>query len=479
MTRQYRDKGKIRSAYKVIKMYYSHHPGDFNTIWLFAQSAYNTHHFKKSKSLYEKAIKLSPHNLYVQLDYAKKLVNIGEYEKAKKLLVKYLEYDPSNSQAITSLARISYWQGNYNKALSELNKIQPSEIQSKEVTSFIREIQIAKSPWISLKEGYLTDDQPLQTITSQLEGGIYLHPLSSLHFLLQVPVFISDDKTSQAYRFQVGNKFVFGKAKMNIDADLGVVKFPVKNSIDWNGNLEIDKIFIRHLEVYLQAGQIPYFYTLSSIDTTVIDNHGSLKLGWNDLQSWNGEASFDIHQYPVDKNALFGFSAWVFAPPVKFSVIELRLGYAFNYSTTQKNHFVPEKSLADIEANWNSTTEITGIYNPYFTPKDQVVHSILAGINVFPGKVVQIALNANLGIYATAQIPYLFLENNAQSTTVINNDYINERFWPVQFTTVVSVAASKTVRFRVEYIYNKTYYFNSHYAGMGLTINFWNGKKTK
>ena len=479
MVRRLRNQGKSRSAFSLMKSYYPDHPDDFNTNWLYAQSAYYAHHIKKSKALYDRAITLSPQNLYLQLDYAKKLVNITEYEKAKKLLTKYLAYDSTNSQAITSLARISFWQGDYSKALSELYKIQPAEIQNKEVMAFIQDIQIAKSPWISLKEGYLTDDQPLQSFTSQLEGGIYLHPLSSLHFSMRVPVFITGDKTSQAFWFQGGNRSVLGKAKMDIEADLGLLKFPVKNSIDWTGNLEIDKIFLRHMVISVQAGRIPYFYTLSSIDTMVIDNHGSFKLGWNDLKSWNGEASFDIHQYPVDNNYLFGFSAWVFAPPVKFSFFELRFGYGFNYSTTQKNHFVPEKSLVEILKNYDPSAQINGIYNPYFTPKDQSIHSILAGISISPGKIVNFTINGNFGIYSTAQIPYFFLDNNAQSTLEIMNDFVKKRYIPVQLNAVASIPASKTVRIKVEYSYNKTYYFNSHYAGIGMTINFWNGRKTK
>jgi tetratricopeptide (TPR) repeat protein len=480
MTRRLRDKGEIKTAFKLIKRYYSDHPDDFNTTWLFAQSAYLAHHIKRSEELYEKAIAMSPGNLYLQLDYAKKLVTLTEYERAKKLLAKYLSYDPANSQAITSLARISYWQADYDKALSELDKIPQAERQSNDINSFTEDIHIAKSPWFSLKEGYLTDDQPLQSITSRFEGGVFLHPLSSLHFSLQVPVYFHGGNTSPAFWFRAGNKSVLGKARMGFDADLGLVKFPVKNNIDWTGNFLVDKIFLRHLTLSLQAERTPYFYTLASIDTAVIDNHGSLKVGWNDLKSWNGQASFDLHQYPMDNNCLFGFSAWAFAPPVRFSVFELRLGYGYNYSTTQKNHFISEKSLAEILTNYDPSAQITGIYDPYFTPKDQAIHSILAGISISPGKVIKFGINASFGVYATADIPYQYLDSiPSQSAIGIVSAYSNERFFPVQVNASASISASKTFHIKAEYIYNETYYFISHYAGVGLTINFADGRKPK
>jgi tetratricopeptide (TPR) repeat protein len=285
MVRRLKNQGKTRKAYVLVQSYYVRHQQDFNTTWLFAQSAFLAHHVRKSRVLYEKAMTMSPKNLYLQLDYAKNLVNITDYEKAKKLLLKYLAYDPSNTQAITSLARISYWQGDYGKALSELNNIQPEDLKNKDITSFIRDIQIAKAPWIRMKGAYQTDDQPLQSITTQLEGGLYLHPLSSLHFTFQAPLFITDSSRSQSFWLQAGNKSVIGKAGMVIEADAGLVKFPRKSITTWTGNLEIDKVFIRHLTLSLQAERNPYFYTLSSIDSAVIDNHGSLKVGWNDLKS--------------------------------------------------------------------------------------------------------------------------------------------------------------------------------------------------
>jgi hypothetical protein len=185
----------------------------------------------------------------------------------------------------------------------------------------------------------------------------------------------------------------------------------------------------------------------------------------------------------MDKNNLYGFSAWAFAPPIKLPVIEIRFGYSYNYSTTQKNHFVSEKTLAKILTNFDSTAQIKGIYNPYFTPRDQSVNSLLASINISPGKMVKVAINANFGFYATAQIPYIFLHWNQISITdsvlEFKTDFVKERFFPWQLNVAVTFSVSKTINIKAEYIYNRTYYFTNHYAGLGLTINFPDGRKTK
>ena len=89
-------------------------------------------------------------------------------------------------------------------------------------------------------------------------------------------------------------------------------------------------------------------------------------------------------------------------------------------------------------------------------------------------------MNASFGIYATAQIPYIFLDSNKIVSSVeFRNDFVKETFFPWQVSGAMSVSASKTVKLKVEYTYNTSYYFTSQYAGIGLTINFWNGRKKK
>jgi len=475
LTRNLRNEGKMGQAFRLAKKYYKNHSTDLNARWLFAQVSYFNNRFGKSKSLYEMTIRSAPKNLYLQLDYGKMLVNIGEFEKAKPYLKTYLDYEPGNSQVFASLAKIDYWQGDYNAALKKIEKAQPSESESRDIHMLCENILIAKSPWINITEGYLTDDQPLQTYTTQIQGGMFLHPLSFLHFDLEVPVFRKESATYSAFWFQAGNKSIIGKAGINIDAGIGMIKFPVGNNFNWTGNLSFEKKLFRHLKITLNAERSPYFYTVRSIDTAIIENRYAAKVRWEKFRSWSGEIAFDFHRFPFDKNNLYTLYGWVFTPPLRLSVFEFRIGYSFNHSTTDKLNFVPEKTLAEILANYDASEPIKGIYDPYFTPRDQVSHSAIIGIGIFPWKPVDLSVNASFGILGSAMIPYFYLDKNA----IISQGLVKEKYQPIQVNALANIHLSGIIKLQVFYTYHRTYYFTSNYAGIGMRISLWHGTKKK
>src|ERR1035437_7368851 len=263
-----RAEGKIHQAYSLLKETYRHHPDDLNVAWLTAQTAFWANRIVESKRIYEKAVKANPNNLYLKLDYAKMLVNSGNYKRGEDLLSQYIVYDP----------------------------------KSKDAYSLLDEINLARSPYLKLSVGYTSDDQIMQTLSTRLEMGFYFSSLFSLHYNLQAPVFIRNGKTSNALLMQVGNTTFISNASLKIGMDLGIVKFPFSSTSSLTGNVSLDKIFIRHLEMEVSDQRNPYFSTLSSIDTMVIQNHFTGSIGWNKVNSWTGKAAIEAFTYPSDHN---------------------------------------------------------------------------------------------------------------------------------------------------------------------------------
>ena len=97
----------------------------------------------------------------------------------------------------------------------------------------------------------------------------------------------------------------------------------------------------------LQAERKPYFYTLSSLDNAVTENHYSLSAAWSDPDKWNGRTAFDIDHFN-DKNSISTFSAWVMSPPFKVSIFEFHIGYGFNYSNSNRKSFCCYKDIIGI-----------------------------------------------------------------------------------------------------------------------------------
>ena len=272
------------------------------------------------------------------------------------------------------LATVYLGEGQFALGKREMGKVLKQDAKNMRALALLDQLHAAESSWLKIKGNYNTDSQPLQTITPSAEAGVYLHPEATLRLNLQTPLFIANSALFNAQWFQIGDVSAFRKAGFQFTFDAGIVKQPFENKISWTGNIELKQILAKHLVLQAQAERKPYYYTLSSLDTVLMVNRFSAYAEWNDLNTWNGRIAFEFNQFPAN-NYVLGASGWVFTPPLKVSVFEFRIGYAYSFSTSKTNEFVPEKTLAQILTNYDASAPITGIYDPYFTPLDMDVHA--------------------------------------------------------------------------------------------------------
>ncbi|MFH1160163.1 MAG: hypothetical protein V1733_04360 [bacterium] len=460
--KQLRDNKKLHAAMRLLEPYYAAHPTNLNTAWIYAQTAFWAKRYGLSQEVYEIAIWYHPENLYLQLDYAKMLVDIGKYEKAMPYLQNYLVYYPDDPQVRLAFTKMAFWKGRYKEAYNNASEMVTADPADTEAGSLLDEILLAKSPWIGLNGSFYTDNQPLQTIVPVLESGIYLHPLSTLRFRIRMPFFEQQGKVTNALWIQAGNSAFIRKGGWKINADAGFLKYPYKNTTTWTGNLELEKRSFRHFVLAAQAERKPYFATGSSVDTVINENHLAGAIGWDNRNSWNGKILFNLDYFLADKNYIYSLGAWIFAPPLKTSVFDFRLGYGFSYSTAEENRFEP-----------------VGIYYPYFTPCDQAIHSALISIGIHPAKVFNLGVSGNLGFYASAQYPYFYLDTNGNGSYVVKKGYSKVNYFPYNINAYALVQISKKISLRAEYVYSSTYFYISNYAGLQLKISIWNAKKWK
>ena len=476
--KQLKGNGKTSDAYSLLKLYHQGHSNDFNTTWLFAQIAYLNKHFKQSKDLYRKAMSSHPDNYYLKLDYASTLTNTADYKEALPLLNTYHSYDSTNIKLELGLAKVYLAQGKYDAAKNNIRTILAQDAKNIDAQALVDELQVAQASWVRIKGSYTTDNQPLQNITPSVDAGVYLHPEATLKLNLQTPLFISNGSLRNAEWLKVGDLSAFRKAGFQLAFDAGIVKQPYENRVSWTANLELKQTLLKHLVLQAQAERKPYYYTVSSLDTVIMVNRVSAYAEWNDLNSWNGRLAFEYNGF-ADKNYILGGSAWVFTPPLKVSVFEFRVGYAYSFSTSKNNKFVPEKTLSQILNPYVATAAITGVYSPYFTPYNLGINAALASIVVHPVKMLDIGLNANVGFYASALTPYLYLDKNETGAIIIAKNYTTEKFYPMEFSAFGLIRITKKISLKADYTYRQTYFYTSHSAGLGLKINFWNEKKGK
>jgi hypothetical protein len=474
LAKKMRDGGKIKEAWQLLSGYRKTHPNDLNANWLAAQTAFWMHHFKDSREIYETAMAANPKNYYLKLDYGKVLGDMGAFEQSSGLLHTYLKFDSTNTDALTTLAKITYWEGDFNQAADKIKDILKQHPDNRAASDLYDEILSARSPWIRLDGNYSSDDQPLQTLTPELKGSVFLSPLAALHLAVSTPFFIKDGITRQALSVEVGNRSNFFKQGLKTDIALGAVQFPFKNTIAFKGNISLTETIAKYLELSAAADRRPYFYSRSSIDTTILQNNLSVSAAWNNKRSVNGIAGFLVSTFP-DNNSLQTFYTTLFSPELKAGLFKFQLGYGYNYSTSNNNRFVPVKTLSQI--NLNPAAVIEGNYIPYFTPNQQQIHSIV-GIAVYqPQKNIQVGATGNYGIYATTQDPYFTELKTGSTVTGWSRSYSSQTFTPVEISGYIMYQPTKKLFLRAAYQYHQTFFYTTQNLSFTVKVNFWHEKK--
>jgi tetratricopeptide (TPR) repeat protein len=477
VVKQLNEKGKYKKAEKLLTPYYKRHPGNLNAQWIYAQTTYLAGHFKKSTAAYEDAIAWHPENYTLRLDYAKKLTDLGEFDKAVLIFNLYLTYDSDASDAHEGLAKIAYWETNYETALNETDKVLKMQPNNASVSDLRNDIMVAKSPWLKIDLGGYQDDQPMQRISPSVESGFMVDPLANLYFGLNAPVFLIDKKTYIAPWIFAGDKMIFARAGSELNINAGIIELPT-SKFSGTGDLQLHKTFAKHLVLSVQAAHQPYLNTRSNMDNPIMQLHYSFATEWNDPKSWQGRASFDVNHFYTEGNFIYTASAWVMTPPLVLSVFDFRAGYGYNYSTSKESRFVSTKSVSEIVADWETDTEIPGVYNPYFTPNQQSVHSAILAIVIHPVKSFSFGGKVNAGFYSKTDNPYLYLDKDAEENIVIERGFSRMFFHPVEANAYINARLCPTTNIKLEYIFMRTNFYTSNYVGLTINISFCNEKKT-
>lgn len=476
VAKQLNSKGKFTKAENLLRQYVHENKQNLNAHWLYAQTAYWAHHFRTFNNAYKEATKYFPENYYLKLDYALKLIENGDIKKALPVLETYAQYDSISTIVKMSRAKIEYWQGDFNSAIATLQSKSYEKEKNNESAELMREILVAKSPWLKINFNFLSDDQPLKSYMQSIEAGIFVNTLFAPNITLNIPTFDNGVTTKYGGALSIGNKFNLIKPHIAANINAGYMILPDKKST-WTGTIEVTKTSFKYLEFQLRLSHQPYLTTLASISNSVVPYQYSISAGWNNPKSWYGKISSSVLNFTNDKNYISVLNGWMFAPPIKIAVIKLRIGYAYGYSSSRENRFISKVPLSEIISNYTDGN-ITGIYDPYFTPTSQKAHSAVLNVEGNVHSVVMGA-NANIGFLSTTKNPYLFLDTDNTGAIFINHDFSSIKYYPQEISAFALYRLTNKISIKGEYAYLKNNFYQSHGFGLSLKINFLNEKDKK
>jgi hypothetical protein len=456
----------FETADRLLTKYNKDHT-DIHALRLHAQILYWMKAFDRSTNVYEHAIRLFPQPSSLHLDYARVLYQSSKLPETRRMLKLYRQYDSSNVEAEVMYAYLNLWNGKTGVAKKKAEWLLQKYPGNAEATDILNQVGNYTTPYLRTGTEFLSDDQPLKAHVHYVETGVYKSRLfapSAQAFIYQ---FRAENDPFHSALLQLSNTFqpaITNKIKVKA----GIFR---QNGTETGltGGAEISqRVGKRFL---LQAGmeRRPYQYTISSIQKVVMEDLSSFSINYNRNDKWLGKAAYELFQYD-DDNKIHTAYLWLLAPVVSRPRFAFSVGYAFRYADAANSNFVAKESLSQLIAT-PPYDGVAGVYNPYFTPENQKIHSALASIKIVPAKKLAFISRVNIGVNATADNPYLWLDER-NSQFFVDRDHFNMKFKPANWTSELRVAASERCTIAANYIYDQLLFYKSHRGSLELKYLF-------
>lgn len=461
--------GQYKKAFHTLKPYALKHPEDFDVQWFAAKLAYWNWDVVAAKTFYKKALALKKEHLYVRLDYAKMLVDIGDYGIALPLLQQYVQFDKWSEEAQLYYIKALYYSGNLTAALHALHQMPDYMQNGNEVQTLNKEIRFRHGYNLQLTADFANDDQPLKTTSPSF--NINRQNSALLHWQLNGNFhnFHKEANNTSAYVMEVGNQLHLLKLHQQIDVHLGVSNLS-NHSNETVGGINIKQALLQHVALGIDAERKPYFYSLASTQTAIFYNSFAASLSFNDFKMWSGKVQWQQQQFD-DDNSITNLSGWLLSPALKWKWLRVKAGYSYQSANATTNHYSPTITVDSFLVNYDSTRKIPGVYTPYFTPAHQTIHAALLWLEIKPSNKFIFTATANFTFSASLDNPYFFLNKDNSNNVFIDKGFSQQTYQPAHYKADLSFKHSEQLQLGLGYEYLKTNYYEANYFRCYLLIH--------
>ena len=454
-------------AENLLSNYYPSHSDDLETNWLYAQVLHWNNKNNLSEEKFQKAIALSPKNTAIQLDYARMLYESGRFTKAQGLLVLLKENEDTKAESLLMEAHIFFWTGKVNEAKRTINEIKKLYPTTDITNDLFKNIVEATSPYLKTNFEYQSDNQPMKFFGEKFELGQYRSWLFNPKLEITNYNFTP---TEQALTAKLCNQLYFASLGLSTNLSVGIYK-NFSEKTDWIGGIDFNLKIVKNTSLKLGYNKKPYLGTLTSTTFNLTQNTIFGDLDYENNKLFSVHAGYN-NQFFSDKNAIQSFSSWVISKPFKLSDLKIQFGYGFSYSDAKNNLYTSKQTLTDAISNFNPNETIDGYYNPYFTPKNQMVNSALVLLDYQPSKLFEIGIKANYGFAAKCQNPYIYLQNDGIGNSVFATNFSPTSFNPYEVSGTITHPISSKFEIKATFTHQETFFYNRNNASLGLNYRF-------
>lgn len=442
---------EYNKAAAILSKHYYRFSESLNINWLYAHVFLLNDDKIQAENKFKKAISIAPNNKELQMDYARFLYQTGKINKIEAVLANFMDENSKNVEFLLMQANISYWNGDIKNAQKKVDRIQEIYPGTDITKNLADQIKQLTAFYVRANFEYQSDSQPMDYFAQHISIEKYISQL--LNPQLEVSNYNFSPQTEQALIIKLSNKMRFDDLNLSIKITGGAYK-NFSGDTDWVGG-------IRFTQNLAHNASLNFGYSKNSVLGTIASTQFNLT-----KQDVFGE--FDYHnkwivfhtaynqQFYQDDNNIKLFGGYLVSQPVKVQKFGFQFGYGFNYSDAENILFVfDDQGL--------------GVYDPYFTPKEQKIHSGLIIANYKPFKKLTLTGKLNYGIEATVRNPYPL--EVAPNVFEIGGFY-DETFDYTEIEGSINYVFSSRFSVNAAYIYQKTFFYNRDNINLGLNYTF-------
>ena len=445
---------ELEAADQLLIRYTTWHQ-DLDAFILHAWVLYWKKEFPAMEAVFEKAFQSFPGAWSLHLEYGRILWEMGKLHPAEIHLRAYLERDPGHLEANTLLAYLYLWNGHTKKAQNLAYWLLEQDPQNGRAGSVLSEVQAQTIPHLNLTPSWFTDDQPLNNYQAELETGWYQSWLLAPSLQVRFRQSATDSLGYPFFQSTLANRVYLSKTQTRIGLSAGLFSpFSAENTTSFTWGAGLYQTLPAHFALEAGLEKRPYLYTLQSIREPFLERFFQVALHYNLSDKWVGKAAFEKQLFPDDNEVQTAY-AWFLAPLLDRWGLRIQAGYGFAYSDAGENRFQPE-----------------GIYDPYFTPRDQAIHSLLASIQFSRIKNIHLALRGSAGVYATAGIPYFYLDMDQEGQVYQHRGFQSDRYFPLEIHAEASWKIAASSSLGLAYSYSQLLFYTAHSVGLQFQYLF-------
>ena len=451
-TKAYLSKKEYKQADIYLSKYYSLFSEDLEINWLYAHVLNLNNNQTEANNKFKKSISITPNNQELKMDYIKFLYQIGKVNEIETVLNDFtIDENSKDVEFLLIQANISFWNGDFKTSKKKIDRIQEIYPNTDLTNNLSNQIEELTGLYLKANFEYQTDSQPMDYFAQHITLEKYVSKL--LNPSLEISNYNFSPQSEQAIIAKLGNKMHFNELNLEVNLSAGAYK-NFSGDTDWIGGIEFKQFLAENTSIKFGYSKNSVLGTIAStsINLTKEDIFGELDYN----NKWIVLHSAYNQQFYQDDNKIKVFGAWIVSQPIKVNKFSFQAGYGFNYTDADDILFVYD-------------SEGLGIYDPYFTPKEQKIHSGLFITNYKPTEKLTIKGKLNYGFSATVRNPYP-LEVTPNNFEI--GGFYDEEFSYLDIEGAVNYMFSDKFGVNLVYTYQETFFYKRDNINLGVNYRF-------